>query len=316
MTFAFTSLIRWPAEAVWEAVAPSLPGFTVEVLPEIDSSNSELMRRFKGGAGRAPQPEPALLVAEQQHAGRGRLGRAWQSGRGDSLTFSLGLPLQPLDWSGLSLAIGVSLAEGLEPLPSGQASHAGQRHAGQPAGQPYATPSRIAQPRIGLKWPNDLWLSTAQGQRKLAGILVETANGAGLRYVVIGIGINVRPVALAPPPEGQLSAAVPPGCLQELDPAIDAAAALLRIVPALVQTVQEFEQYGFAPFQARFAARDVLAGRAVVLSDGTEGTAHGVSETGALRVQTGAGMLDISSAEVSVRPQSGAAARVKGGLPC
>ncbi|MDQ3058979.1 MAG: biotin--[acetyl-CoA-carboxylase] ligase [Pseudomonadota bacterium] len=283
VTSSPTSIIRWPAEAVWEAVAPVLPGFTVEVLPEIDSSNSELMRRFKGGPGRPPQPEPLLLVAEQQSAGRGRLGRAWQSRRGDSLTFSLGLALQPLDWSGLSLAIGISLAESLEPLAARQPHPAGQ-------------------PRIGLKWPNDLWLSTPQGERKLAGILVETANGPGLRYVVIGIGINIRPVALAEPAQGLPAAAVPPGCLQEFDSSLDAAGALLRIVPPLVQTLLAFEQFGFAPFQARFAARDVLAGRAVGLSDGTQGTAYGVSETGALRVHTAGGMVEVTSSEVSVRP--------------
>ena len=65
-----TAPIRWPAEAVWEAVAPLLPGFTVEVLPSIDSTNTELMRRARAG-----QTEPTLLVAEQQTAGRGRLGR-------------------------------------------------------------------------------------------------------------------------------------------------------------------------------------------------------------------------------------------------
>ena len=60
-----TAPIRWPAEAVWEAVAPLLPGFTVEVLPSIDSTNTELMRRARAG-----QTEPTLLVAEQQTAGR------------------------------------------------------------------------------------------------------------------------------------------------------------------------------------------------------------------------------------------------------
>lgn len=82
--------IRWPAEAVWEAVSPLLPGFTVEVLPTIDSTNTELMRRARNG-----QCEPTLLVAEQQTAGRGRLGRVWQSDVGASLMMSLGLPLAP-----------------------------------------------------------------------------------------------------------------------------------------------------------------------------------------------------------------------------
>ena len=278
--------IRWPAEAIWEAVAPGLPGFTVEVLPEIDSTNSELMRRFKGAPGRPPQPEPLLLVAEQQSAGRGRLGRGWQSRRGDSLTFSLGLPLQPADWSGLSLVVGISVAESLDPPEAGQARHA-------------------ARPRIGLKWPNDLWLSTPQGERKLGGILVETASWEGMRYLVIGVGINIRPVPLADAAPGG-PAPVAPGGLQALDPTLDAPGALLRIVPALVQAVQAFGQFGFEPFQARFPARDVLAGRAVQLSDGTQGTAYGVAENGALRVHAAGGMVEVTSSEVSVRPTGSA----------
>ena len=288
MNSSLTSPIRWPAEALWEAVAPVLPGFTVEVLPEIDSTNSELMRRLKGLPGQPPQPEPTLLVAEQQSAGRGRLGRSWQSRRGDSLTFSLSLPLQPADWSGLSLAVGISVAESLEPPAAGA-------------------------PRIGLKWPNDLWLSTPQGERKLAGILVETALGDGVRQVVIGVGVNIRPVPV-PPADPALATAVAPGGLQELDPGMDAAHALLRIVPALVQAVQAFEQFGFAPFQARFALRDVLCGRDVRLSDGTQGTAHGVTESGALLVHTAGGMREVTSSEVSVRPVQADGA--KGAHPC
>ena len=286
--------IRWPSEALWQAVAPQLPGFTVEVLPEIDSTNSELMRRFKGAPGRPPQCDPVLLVAEQQSAGRGRLGRSWQSRRGDSLMFSLGLPFEPADWSGLSLAAGISVADSLEPPALGQTLPADA-------------------PRIGLKWPNDLWLTTAQGERKLGGILVETTSWEGLRFVVIGVGINIRPMPLASldnpvvnplvdPFANPFITAVAPGSLQELQAGLDAPAALLCIVPALVQTVKAFEQFGFQPFQARFAARDVLCSRAVQLSSGTAGTAHGVGENGALRVLTASGMVEVTSAEVSVRP--------------
>jgi len=78
----------WQAEAIWEAVVPLLPGFTVEVLPQVDSTNSELMRRVRAG-----QTDPVLLVAEHQTAGRGRLGRAWESEPLSALTFSLGMPL-------------------------------------------------------------------------------------------------------------------------------------------------------------------------------------------------------------------------------
>lgn len=251
--------MNWPGEAIWEAVNPLLPGFTVEVLPEVDSTNTELMRRARAG-----HLDPVLLVAEQQTAGRGRLGRGWASQAGESLTFSLGLPLTPKDWSGLSLAVGVSLAENLGP-------------------------------RVRLKWPNDLWLD----DRKLAGILIETATapdgrGEG-RYAVVGVGINIATREAA-------GFSTPPAWLQELEPDVTAGEVLGRVALPLVQAVQAFETFGFAPFQARFNARDVLRDRAVTLSDGMAGTAHGVSERGALLVHTAAGMKAVTSSEVSVRP--------------
>ena len=275
------SPIRWPAEAIWQAVAPQLPGFTIEVLPCIDSTNTELMRRARAG-----RCEPILLVAEQQTAGRGRLGREWHSGTdAASLTFSLGLPLAPLDWSGLSLAVGVSVAESLQPLLP-------------------APDSRT--PRIGLKWPNDLWLGGAAGKRKLGGILVETASfvapqrpalGSAVapRYVVVGVGLNVLPRADA-------GLSIPAGCLQEVDAALDAPTALARIAAPLVAMLQSFELYGFEPMQPRFALRDVLQERLVTLSDGSRGTAHGVAPDGALLVHTAQGMQSVTSADVSVRP--------------
>lgn len=266
-------------------MAATLPGFTVEILRQIDSSNSELMRRFRAAA---PEPGAAghmpaalLLVAEQQTAGRGRLGRSWHSRAGAGLTFSLGLCLKPADWSGLSLAVGLSLAESLDPAP----------------------PERVAAgpPRIQLKWPNDLWLN----DRKLAGILVETASWGALRYVVIGVGINVWPPEPGWVPEPSAWGAAPAAAsLQELWPGIEAPAALQAVVAPLLRVVQAFESAGFAPLQARFAARDALAGRPVQLSDGSRGVASGVGENGALRVHTAAGMQEISSSEVSVRPAS------------
>jgi len=267
MPAAFAQPVRWPAEAIWEAVAPTLPGFTVEVLPEVDSTNSELMRRARAG-----HPDPVLLVAEQQIAGRGRMGRQWHSGAAPlgaaakALTFSLGLNLAPADWSGLSLAMGLSVARSLHP-------------------------------DIRLKWPNDLWWH----DRKLAGILIETANwgaASASRYVVIGVGIN-----LATPDASGLSTA--PVGLRELLPEVDAAQALLRIAAPLVQTVQRFESLGFAPFQKAFNARDVLAQLPVTLSDGMQGTAQGVDATGALLVANEQGVQRITSAEVSVRAQPG-----------
>jgi BirA family biotin operon repressor/biotin-[acetyl-CoA-carboxylase] ligase len=251
--------MRWPAEAIWEAVSPQWPDFTVEVLPQIDSTSSELMRRVRAG-----QCEPTLLVAEQQTAGRGRMGRDWHSQVGDSLTFSLSVPLAPADWSGLSLAVGVSVAESLHP-------------------------------DIQLKWPNDLWL---QG-RKLAGVLIETAGAGTQRSVVVGVGINIAPHMSSDQAEGL---STPPACLQELLPGIDAGQTLLRVAPPLLQALAAFQLAGLAPFLPGFTRRDLLCDRAVTLSNGTVGMARGVDAQGGLLVQTPAGLQTVTSSEVSVRP--------------
>ncbi len=292
--------VRWPLESIWETVAPLLPGFTLELLPQVDSTNSELMRRARTG-----RLEPVLLLTEQQTAGRGRMGRVWVSGgsaahavasvgaksfaagppQGEtapsggsaahavasvgatsSLTFSLGLNLAPADWSGLSLAAGLSVAQSLHP-------------------------------DIRLKWPNDLWWH----DRKLAGILIETANwgpASASRYVVIGVGVNIQT-----PPATGLSTA--PAGLAELLPGVNAALALARIAAPLVQAVQAFEARGFAPFQSGFNLRDALAQVPVTLSDGLQGMAQGVDATGALRVHTAQGVQRVTSSEVSVRVQPG-----------
>jgi BirA family biotin operon repressor/biotin-[acetyl-CoA-carboxylase] ligase len=250
--------LRWPAEDIWEQVAPLLPGFTVEILPKVDSTNTELMRRARAG-----QIEPILLVAECQTAGRGRLGRDWQSDTDAglaTLTFSLGLPLQPADWSGLSLAVGLAVVQSLHPA-------------------------------LKLKWPNDVWLE----DRKLAGILIETTSVGDVRYAVIGIGVNVLP-------RDGTDMRTPPAALVEVLPKGDAPSALESIVLPLVRAVQAFEAEGFAGLRTAFHARDLLYGREVVCTDGTTGTARGVDASGALLVHTASGLQKISSAEVSVRP--------------
>ena len=258
----------WPAEALWEAVVPALPGFSVEVLPQLDSTNSELMRRARAG-----QTEPVLLVAERQSAGRGRLGRVWQGSEDAGalpLSFSLGLSLQRADWSGLSLAVGVAVVEALRAV------------------QPM--------PGLGLKWPNDLWCDA----HKLAGILIETAGQGQPRYAVIGIGVNI--VA----PAGGADWSVPPIGLRALWPQADAPSCLLAIVPALVQAVQLFDREGFAPFQRRFNQLDLLRDQAVHWRDAqgrlAEGVAQGVDAQGLLRVANAEGLQTIGSGEVSVRP--------------
>jgi BirA family biotin operon repressor/biotin-[acetyl-CoA-carboxylase] ligase len=232
----------------------------VEVVPEIDSTNSELMRRARNG-----QQEPLLLVAERQSAGRGRMGRQWHTeSPQQALTFSLGLMLSPLDWSGLSLAVGLSLARSLHP-------------------------------DIRLKWPNDLWW---QGQ-KLAGILIETAGSGPVhaaRYLVIGVGINLQTPAFT-------GLTMPAVGLAEIRPDLDKAQCLSLLLSPLIQTLNQFEQFGFAQFQADFNARDAISQTAVTLSDGRHGVAQGVNRQGALQVNTAAEVLSVSSAEISVRLQ-------------
>ncbi|MGI4777744.1 MAG: biotin--[acetyl-CoA-carboxylase] ligase [Janthinobacterium lividum] len=262
----------WFARDIASAVAPLLPGFSVEVVDAIDSTNSELMRRARAG-----DATPVLLVAERQTAGRGRLGRPWQSAQAGaeplSLTFSLGLPLAPRDWSGLSLAVGASVADSLDP---------GGRF------------------DIRLKWPNDLWTAD---DRKLGGILIETATVAAsvtsipsTRHVVIGVGLNIGP-------RENDGLRAPPAWLREHAPASTAPEALRALAAPLVRDVLSFGALGFAPFAARFAARDALRGREIDLSDGTNGQCDGVGVSGDLRVVTADGLQSITSSEVSVRPR-------------
>ena len=285
--------MHWGAEALWHQLVPLLPGLSVEVVHSARSTNTTLLERARaapdtspggfdaivrpsvesGAFGRrAVDLQPCLLVAEHQSAGRGRQGRAWHSVPGASLTFSLALPLAMVDWSGLSLAIGVALAEALDDAPGGR-------------------------PRIGLKWPNDLWLlGEPNTTRKLGGILIETVAAGAQRLAVIGIGLNVQRFDPL-----EVNTGFAP--LHELDPEATAPAVLARVALPLVRALKQFEREGFAPFAERFAARDVLIGHSVTttLPEVPGGVAHGVSAQGALLVQTDLGLVSVASGEVSVR---------------
>lgn len=260
------------------------PALQVCLVAETGSTNTDLLTLARADA---PGPAlPRLLVAEQQFQGRGRQGRTWQSARGASLTFSLALPLAPADWSGLSLAVGVALAEALDP----------------------ANPARPA--RIGLKWPNDLWLrdpgSAIGAGRKLGGILIETVACGAQRVCVVGVGLNLAPQALT-----ELSSGF--ACLHELEPALASAPMVLaRIAPALLRALRHFERDGLQPFAAAYAARDVLHGCLVrtTLAALPGGRAEGVDGSGALRVRDAQGGLHLVHAgDVSIRLDASPAAR-------
>ena len=308
----FTSelTLDWDTPALWGPLGALLPGLSVEVLACTTSTNSvilddaraalqppvyapdsalSMVRRSVESAAfhrGSVDVQPRLLVAEQQTGGRGRQGRSWQSAPGASLTFSLALPLQVADWSGLSLAVGVAVAEALDPWTTA----------------PQRDPRS---PHIALKWPNDLWLMDGPGIGcKLGGILIETVAAGAQRLAVVGVGLNVLPIEQ---PEGSTTDF---GCLQEFDTALSAPALLERVALPLVRALKLFECEGFPAFAERFAARDLLFGQPVrtTLAEVPEGVAQGVSNRGALLVNTATGLKHISSGEVSVRLNPPAAA--------
>lgn len=138
----------------------------------------------------------ALVLAEEQTAGRGRGGRTWRSAPGAGLWMALlERPRDAGTVELLSLRLGLAAARALD------------RHAPAP---------------VRLKWPNDLYV----GDGKLAGILIESRwRGGTLDWVVLGLGIN-----LVAPAELPGAAALRPGTdrvelLAELVPALRAAAA-------------------------------------------------------------------------------------------
>jgi len=103
-------------------------------------------------------PEGALVVADHQTAGRGRLGRSWEAPPGKALLFSILLrPPSERNVPDLSLVAGIAVADALE---------------------------RTLGLSVQLKWPNDVMLR----RRKVAGCLAEMREGV----VVLGIGLNVN----------------------------------------------------------------------------------------------------------------------------
>lgn len=282
----------WDLPALSQQAQAAWPGVQVQWLASIDSTNSELMRRAAQG-----QQQPCVLLAQEQTAGKGRLGKPWQMHADQALALSIGLPLAPRDWSGLSLVVGLAVVSALT----------------QWARQAGAAPAAMATERLGLKWPNDVWLMAANGQgRKMAGILIETVGqtstaqaaqsaSAAARFVVIGMGLNLKPQDLQ-------GTSVPPANVQDwAGVAVNAQQILEHVIPAVLTAVQQFEREGFASYQSAFAAWDLLAGRSVSLSDGRVGDCLGVDAQGELLLALQGEVVQVTSGEVSVRPVLNAA---------
>lgn len=215
------------------------PGWRLEVLDETDSTNDEVRRL--GEPGR-------VVLAERQRAGRGRRGAAWLSAPGESLTFSVLIePGEPRAlWPRLSLAAGVAVAEALGRLGV----------------------------EAAIKWPNDVLV----GGRKLAGILVEAAEGGA----IVGIGLNVTTREFP----GELAGSATSVAL-ERGGGITRGEVLELLLGSLAGWSTQIGA-GFPQVVARVRERCALSGRRVrMLARGQvlEGTAVRVSGAGELVVE-------------------------------
>jgi BirA family biotin operon repressor/biotin-[acetyl-CoA-carboxylase] ligase len=240
---------------------------SLEVVPEIGSTNAELVARAAADPEDGGTPEGVVLVAEHQVTGRGRLDRTWTSPPRAGITVSFLLrpdvPAARKGW--LPLLTGVALAEavseGTGVLPS-------------------------------LKWPNDL---LAADGRKLAGILAETTGKA----VVVGVGLNVSTTTAELPDTGTSLARV-------LGTTVDRAPVLLAFLRAFERRYRRWTEVLGDPVSSGLA-QDYLAWSSTVgtevvvaLPDGStlEGTAQAVDWDGRLVVATAEGTVELASGDV------------------
>jgi BirA family transcriptional regulator, biotin operon repressor / biotin---[acetyl-CoA-carboxylase] ligase len=240
---------------------------SLEVVPEIGSTNAELVARAAADPEGGGAPEGTVLVAEHQVTGRGRLDRSWTSPPRAGLTVSFLLrpdvPAARKGWLPLltGVALAEAVAEGTGVLPS-------------------------------LKWPNDL---LAADGRKLAGILAETTGKA----VVVGVGLNVSTTTEELPDTGTSLARV-------LGTTVDRAPVLLAFLRAFERRYRRWTEVLGDPVSSGLA-QDYLAWSSTVgtevavgLPDGStlEGTAQAVDWDGRLVVATAQGTVELASGDV------------------
>ena len=242
----------------------------IDVLTVVDSTNSWLMQRARDGA-----PSGRLCLAEQQTAGRGRLGRTWVSPFGANVYLSLlwRYPLAPAQLGALSLAAGVAIARAL---------------------------TAAGAVGIGLKWPNDLhWR-----RRKLAGLLLEVAGESqGPSHVVVGVGLNLRldPVRASAidQPWTDLSAVLGADGYRRN-------AVVIGLVTELCAALEGYGIDGLAAFHADWQQFDAYLGETVELVAGERrivGVHAGIDATGALLLERDGRRQCFHAGEVSLRPR-------------
>lgn len=226
------------------------------------STNEELKNNFC---------DKHLVAAEYQEAGRGRRGRNWQSPMATNLYFSYGwkteLPVQQL--GGLSLVVGISMVEALEPMGFDD---------------------------LKLKWPNDVRFA----QKKLAGILIElNGDASGDLEVIIGVGLNVNMQnQKSEIDQDWTSLAILNG------KPIARQNVLLLILEKLQSNLKRFEQNGFISFQDAWNCYDETLNKEVTIiraQDDLHGVAKGVDDTGALLLEADGELQTVYAGEVSLR---------------
>lgn len=240
----------------------------VEVLPEIDSTNSYLLQQSAPKAGRF-----RVAIADYQTAGRGRHNRHWQSPPGSGLCLSLAYTYaaMPDNLPALTLALGVGVINAM---------------------------SGLGINCISLKWPNDIVALDG----KLGGMLAEVRSDAVAGVTVVaGIGLNVDLSAQADfgTDHAWVHRAVDIKGVTADPPSREILAASL--IEHLFATFVRFEGQGFGGFAEEWRRNDWLHSRVVTVDmpDGQlTGIAAGVDIDGALLVDTGQGQRRVISGSI------------------
>ncbi|HEY8517937.1 MAG TPA: biotin--[acetyl-CoA-carboxylase] ligase [Candidatus Binatia bacterium] len=234
----------------------------------IDSTNRLAAELARGGA-----PEGTVVIAEQQTAGRGRLGRSWASPANVNLYCSIVLrpSLPPLEVPRLTLVAGLAVAQAIA------------------ATAPRVTPQ--------IKWPNDVLIDG----RKVSGTLTELdAETDRVRYVIVGIGVNLNAGRADFPRElarKATSLALASGAR------VDRAAFTGRLLGAFEASYEVFRTRGFAALRKAYEEFHCLQGRRVSIDarPPIDGVVRGVDDDGALLVETRGEVQRVVAGEVTLR---------------
>jgi BirA family transcriptional regulator, biotin operon repressor / biotin---[acetyl-CoA-carboxylase] ligase len=249
------------------------PAQANELWDSIDSTNQRCLELAAAGAAAG-----LIVLARQQTAGRGRLGRTWVSKPDAGIYMSILLRPENKSIGALSLltmAAGVAVSNAIR-----------------------ETTGIL----VGLKWVNDLVVDG----RKVGGILAETSGRAPL-YIILGIGINTQLDVMTLPDELQDQvASLHALCTHQIDPN-----ALVCSIAQEVETIyNRLLANETAPILEQWRERSVTLGQNVMANVGAktiEGKAVDITESGALLIQTLDGHIEqINAGEVLVRRLDGA----------